>query len=160
MSRIILFISILFFMISCNIDNKEDGRLANHESQNIVNSFILNDDKIREFNKYVDEMNFDNSVIYAIEFFVKDKYGNSNTLDTFIDISFNYCDRDTEGYKGVLLINNNVVAIFDKNNIGADFYDKKYIYYVPYEKLKCRNEKYIISTLLKLTNGKFNESWL
>ena len=91
MSRIILFISILFFMISCNIDNKEDGRLANHESQNIVNSFILNDDIIREFNKYVDEMNFDNSVIYAIEFFVKDKYGNSNTLDTFIDISFNYC---------------------------------------------------------------------
>jgi len=58
-------------MISCNIDNKEDGRLANHESQNIVNSFILNDDIIREFNKYVDEMNFDNSVIYAIEFLLK-----------------------------------------------------------------------------------------
>lgn len=95
-----------------------------------------------------------------LNFLLKINMAILNTLDTFIDISFNYCDRDTEGYKGVLLINNNVVAIFDKNNIGADFYDKKYIYYVPYEKLKCRNEKYIILTLLKLTNGKFNESWL
>ncbi len=159
MNRIILFIFILFFIISCNIDNKNDGRLANHESQNSVNSFILNDDIIREFNKYVDEMNFDDSIIYAIEFF-KDNYNISNKLDTFVDISFNYCDRNPEGYKGVLFINNNVVAIFDKNDIGADFYDKKYIYYVPYEKLKCKNEKYIISTLLKLTKGKFNESWL
>lgn len=150
----------LIFIISCNNDNKKDEKQTNHESQDVVNSFILNDDISREFKKYVNEMNFDDSVIYAIEFFIEDNYNIPNTFDTFVDISFNYCDRNLEGYKGVSFINNNVVAIFDKNDIGINFYNKKYIYYIPYTKLKCKNEKYIISTLLKLRNKKFNECWL
>ncbi len=155
MKKIIIFIFILFLLASCN--NKNNKNSTYNENKNITNSFILNNDLIKEFNKYVSETNFDSAVIYFIEFFAKDQ--TLNDKDTFVEISYNYCDRDIEGYKGILMIDSNIVAICDKNNIGQKFYNKTYLLYVSYEKLECRYDTLIISTLLKLNNGKFVEVW-
>jgi len=153
MKKIIIFIFILFLLASCNNKNNKNSTY----NENTTRSFILNDDLIKEFNKYVSETNFDSAFIYFIEFFAKDQ--TLNDKDTFVEISYNYCDRDIEGYKGILMIDSNIVAICDKNNIGQKFYNKTYLLYVSYEKLECRYDTLIISTLLKLNNGKFVEVW-
>ncbi|NLY22077.1 MAG: hypothetical protein GX048_01995, partial [Bacteroidales bacterium] len=58
-----------------------------------------------------------------------------------------------------LMIDSNIVAICDKNNIGQKFYNKKYIFYVPYKKFECRDDTLIPMNLLKLDNGTFIEPW-
>jgi hypothetical protein len=155
MKKIIIFIIILFLLESCN--NKNNKNFTYNDKENITSSFILNNDIMKKFNRYVSYMNFDSTVIYFIEFYVKDK--TFNDKDTFVRISYNYCDRDIEGYKGILMIDSNIVAICDKNNIGQKFYNKKYILYVPYKKFECRDDTLIFMNLLKLVNGKFIEPW-
>lgn len=155
MKKIIIFIFILFLLASCN--NKNNKNSTYNDNENITSSFILNNDIIKIFNRYVSYMNFDSTVIYFIEFYVKDK--TFNYKDTFVRISYNYCDRDIEGYKGILMIDSKIVAICDKNNIGQKFYNKKYIFYVPYKKFECRDDTLISMNLLKLVNGKFIEPW-
>ena len=155
MKKIIIFIFILFLLESCN--NKNNKNSTYNDNENITSSFILNNDIIKIFNRYVSYMNFDSTVIYFIEFYVKDK--TLNDKDTFVEISYNYCDRDIEGYKGILMIDSNIVAICDKNNIGQKFYNKKYIFYVPYKKFECRDDTLIPMNLLKLDNGTFIEPW-
>jgi len=54
-------------------------------------------------------------------------------------------------------LNNNVVAIFDKNNIGTNFYDKNKIIYIPYTKLNCYDKKVIDVMTLRYKNGKLYE---
>ena len=51
MKKIIIFIFILFLLASCN--NKNNKNSTYNENKNITNSFILNNDLIKEFNKYV-----------------------------------------------------------------------------------------------------------
>ena len=155
MKKIIIFTIILFLLESCN--NKNNKNSTYNDNENITSSFILNNDIIKIFNRYVSYMNFDSTVIYFIEFYDKDK--TFNDKDTFVRISYNFCGRDIEGYKGILMIDSNIVAICDKNNIGQKFYNKTYLLYVSYEKLECRYDTLIISTLLKLNNGKFVEVW-
>ncbi|MDD3630612.1 MAG: hypothetical protein PHF55_06300 [Bacteroidales bacterium] len=155
MKKIIIFTIILFLLESCN--NKNNKNSTYNDNENITSSFILNNDIIKIFNRYVSYMNFDSTVIYFIEFYVKDK--TFNYKDTFVRISYNYCDRDIEGYKGILMIDSKIVAICDKNNIGQKFYNKKYIFYVPYKKFECRDDTLISMNLLKLVNGKFIEPW-
>lgn len=155
MKKIIIFIIILFLLESCN--NKNNKNFTYNDNENITSSFILNNDILKKFNRYVSYMNFDSTVIYFIEFFVKDK--TFNDKDTFVRISYNYCDRDIEGYKGILMIDSKIVAICDKNNIGQKFYNKKYIFYVPYKKFECRDDTLIPMNLLKLDNGEFIEPW-
>lgn len=156
MKKIIIFIFILFLLESCNNKNNKNSTY-NNDNKNITSSFILNNDIMKKFNRYVSDMNFDSTVIYFIEFYDKDK--TFNDKDTFVRISYNFCGRDIEGYKGILMIDSNIVAICDKNNIGQKFYNKTYLLYVSYEKLECRYDTLIISTLLKLNNGKFVEVW-
>ncbi|MDD3629955.1 MAG: hypothetical protein PHF55_02865 [Bacteroidales bacterium] len=155
MKKIIIFIIILFLLESCN--NKNNNNFTYNDNENITSSFILNNDIMKKFNRYVSYMNFDSTVIYFIEFFVKDK--TFNDKDTFVRISYNYCGRDIEGYKGILMIDSKIVAICDKNNIGQKFYNKKYIFYVPYKKFECRDDTLIPMNLLKLDNGEFIEPW-
>lgn len=155
MKKIIIFIIILFLLESCN--NKNNKNFTYNDNENITSSFILNNDIMKKFNRYVSYMNFDSTVIYFIEFFVKDK--TFNDKDTFVRISYNYCGRDIEGYKGILMIDSKIVAICDKNNIGQKFYNKKYIFYVPYKKFECRDDTLIPMNLLKLDNGEFIEPW-
>jgi hypothetical protein len=155
MKKIIIFIFVLFLLESCNNKNNNNSTYNNYK--NISSSFILNNDILKKFNQYVSDMNFDSTVIYFIEFFVNDQIFNDK--DTFVKISYNYCDRDIEGYKGILMIDSNIVAICDKNNIGQKFYNKKYIFYVPYKKFKCRNDTLIFIRLLILNKGEFIELW-
>ena len=51
MKKIIIFIFILFLLASCN--NKNNKNSTYNENENTTRSFILNDDLIKEFNKYV-----------------------------------------------------------------------------------------------------------
>ncbi|MDN5355353.1 MAG: hypothetical protein PWQ43_295 [Rikenellaceae bacterium] len=155
MKKIIIFIIILFLLESCN--NKNNNNFTYNDNENITSSFILNNDIMKKFNRYVSDMNFDSTVIYFIEFYVNDQIFNDK--DTFVRISYNYCGRDIEGYKGILMIDSKIVAICDKNNIGQKFYNKKYIFYVPYKKFECRDDTLIPMNLLKLDNGEFIEPW-
>lgn len=155
MKKIIIFIFILLLLESCN--NKNNKNFTYNDNENITSSFILNNDIMKKFNRYVSDMNFDSTVIYFIEFYDKDK--TFNDKDTFVRISYNYCGRDIEGYKGILMIDSKIVAICDKNNIGQKFYNKKYIFYVPYKKFECRDDTLIPMNLLKLDNGEFIEPW-
>ena len=49
MKKIIIFIFILFLLASCNNKNNKNSTY----NENTTRSFILNDDLIKEFNKYV-----------------------------------------------------------------------------------------------------------
>ena len=150
---IIVFLS-LIFLIGCNNSNNKTKQSLDKK---IENEDILNKEIEEKIYKYAKDLKLDSSEFYIVEFLNEKKYNIFDKKDTIVLISFNYCNKDDYGYKGVLFLNNNVVAIFDKNNIGADFYDKNKIIYIPYTKLNCYDKKVIDVMTLRYKNGKLYE---
>ncbi|HON98443.1 MAG TPA: hypothetical protein PK222_09365 [Bacteroidales bacterium] len=150
---IIVFLS-LIFLIGCNNSNNKTKQSLDKK---IENEDILNKEIEEKIYKYAKDLKLDSSEFYIVEFLNEKKYNIFDKKDTIILISFNYCNKDNYGYKGVLFLNNNVVAIFDKNNIGTNFYDKNKIIYIPYTKLNCYDKKVIDVMTLRYKNGKLYE---
>lgn len=150
---IIVFLS-LIFLIGCNNSNNKTKQSLDKK---IENENILNKEIEEKIYKYSKDLKLDSSEFYIVEFLNEKKYNIFDKKDTIILISFNYCNKDNYGYKGVLFLNNNVVAIFDKNNIGTNFYDKNKIIYIPYTKLNCYDKKVIDVMTLRYKNGKLYE---
>jgi len=150
---IIVFLS-LIFLIGCNNSNNKTKQSLDKK---IENEDILNKEIEEKIYKYAKDIKLDSSEFYIVEFLNEKKYNIFDKKDTIVLISFNYCNKDDYGYKGVLFLNNNVVAIFDKNNIGTNFYDKNKISYIPYTKLNCYDKKVIDVMTLRYKNGKLYE---
>ncbi|HPL03173.1 MAG TPA: hypothetical protein PLE59_06630 [Bacteroidales bacterium] len=150
---IIVFLS-LIFLIGCNNSNNKTKQSLDKK---IENEDILNKEIEEKIYKYAKDLKLDSSEFYIVEFLNEKKYNIFDKKDTIVLISFNYCNKDNYGYKGVLFLNNNVVAIFDKNNIGTNFYDKNKIIYIPYTKLNCYDKKVIDVMTLRYKNGKLYE---
>jgi len=150
---IIVFLSLIFF-IGCNNSNNKTKQSLDKK---IENEDILNKEIEEKIYKYAKDLKLDSSEFYIVEFLNEKKYNIFDKKDTIVLISFNYCNKDDYGYKGVLFLNNNVVAIFDKNNIGTNFYDKNKIIYIPYTKLNCYDKKVIDVMTLRYKNGKLYE---
>ncbi|HOB27456.1 MAG TPA: hypothetical protein PKJ07_04880 [Bacteroidales bacterium] len=150
---IIVFLS-LIFLIGCNNSNNKTKQSLDKK---IENEDILNKEIEEKIYKYAKDLKLDSSEFYIVEFLNEKKYNIFDKKDTIVLISFNYCNKDDYGYKGVLFLNNNVVAIFDKNNIGTNFYDKNKIIYIPYTKLNCYDKKVIDVMTLRYKNGKLYE---
>ena len=150
---IIVFLS-LIFLIGCNNSNNKTKQSLDKK---IENEDILNKEIEEKIYKYAKDLKLDSSEFYIVEFLNEKKYNIFDKKDTIVLISFNYCNKDDYGYKGVLFLNNNVVAIFDKNNIGTNFYDKNKIIYIPYTKLNCYDKKVIDVMTLRYKDGKLYE---
>jgi hypothetical protein len=150
---VIVFLS-LIFLIGCNNSNNKTKQSLDMK---IENKEILNKEIEEKIYKYAKDLKLDSSEFYIVEFLNEKKYYIFDKKDTIVLISFNYCNKDDYGYKGVLFLNNNVVAIFDKNNIGTNFYDKNKIIYIPYNKLNCYDKKVIDVMTLRYKNGELYE---
>ncbi len=154
MKKILILILIsIFLLISCK--NKLQKDKNSNDSCLTYNKYKL-DEKLKEklFN-YIEETDLDSPIIYTIEFYNEKFYEIFDENDTIIGISFIFCGKDTVGYKGIMNVDNYIVAIFDKKNIGRSlFYNNDSILKINYNKLRCKNETIISSLILLLDKGK------
>ncbi len=156
MKKIIISILIsIFLLISCN--NKLQKDKKSNDSYLTNHKYKL-DERLKEklFN-YIKDIDLESPIIYTVEFYNERMYGTFDENDTIIKISFLFCGKDTLGYKGIMKIDNYIVAIFDKKNIGRLFYNNDSLLKINYNKLKCKNETVIGSLVLFLKESEIYE---
>jgi len=118
---------------------------------------ILNWELEDEIKRYIEESNYpDSSTIYTLEFFNEDILFFTER-DTSVIISFLRCKNEYEGYKGIMNINNNSLAVFDKQHFGYGFYNPDSLLNVSFDSLKCLNVEIQDVLVYEIKNGNLKE---
>lgn len=151
MKRFLFALAITITFSSCKDTNTVEKITEDSNNSHQINPCLIQ--PLREYISNI-ETNFvrrdqDSSLIYIIDFW--DEYpSNARPFDTVIVFDYFIKRNSVEGYKGCALVDNYLIAVFDKKQIGHQYYSEDALINIPFKYFKPFNP---------FNNKEYSQKW-